>query len=730
MLRKVVSKSWPFLLLTTIVLSFTLRLFIPPSTFVTPDFGRSDILHSVLPGKLVLSQNLKKFDLPLWESRVAQGFPLMAEGIMGAFYLPNLILFGIFPFEFAVPLTYLSTFLIAIFGMFFLLRYLKINKQASLIGAISFSFCASIILHVQHINLIQSASLIPLNFLYFLKLEKEQSLRNFAFFSLLLSQLYLAGFVQIYFYLLILLTIFLFFKSNFKIELITKSLLVFSLAVMFSLGLSAIQLLPSLELTKTSSRERGLETVTILNAFPQKPEKLLTLINPFLFGNASDGTYNTTNWTQRGIFWESTSYIGLFPLFFAMLALVLILKHPKKRLELALVITLVFSIMLSFGKYSPLHILFSTPPLNFFRVPARFILFNQFFLAILAAYGANYFLNKANKNFRTLFSALLIVSITTDLFFYWFNYNPIGKFSDWFKNPRLAESIKLQNKEGRILSLGSSKYWNEIFTSYGWKDQSENYLFLQNSLSQNLNLSFGLSNLQVFEALPTRRYQALQNYLANQIKIGETKIEIPQTVQQLLDVNSVQYIVSANPVSSNNFSLIKKASNSKHIFFLYINNSLAPRFQLYSKWQKYDSVAEFKDKSQKINLKETLLLEKQPQIEPKENQGTLIVEKETQTEIQIKTQSKSPKLLLASDSYFPGWNARIDGQKTAIIPANLNSRAVAVPKGEHIITFKYQPKSFYLGAVLSLLCLLIALIFTTHSSKPKVSRQEHHISSL
>jgi hypothetical protein len=66
--------------------------------------------------------------------------------------------------------------------------------------------------------------------------------------------------------------------------------------------------------------------------------------------------------------------------------------------------------------------------------------------------------------------------------------------------------------------------------------------------------------------------------------------------------------------------------------------------------------------------------------------------------------------LILDDSYYPGWEALIDGHSTGIVPANENFRAVAVTPGIHIIDFRYRPTSFRIGAILSFLVLLVVLV--------------------
>jgi len=52
---------------------------------------------------------------------------------------------------------------------------------------------------------------------------------------------------------------------------------------------------------------------------------------------------------------------------------------------------------------------------------------------------------------------------------------------------------------------------------------------------------------------------------------------------------------------------------------------------------------------------------------------------------------------------YPGWYATIDDQPTEILRAYGALAAVAVPAGEHTVRFVYDPLSYRIGAVASLL---------------------------
>ena len=64
-------------------------------------------------------------------------------------------------------------------------------------------------------------------------------------------------------------------------------------------------------------------------------------------------------------------------------------------------------------------------------------------------------------------------------------------------------------------------------------------------------------------------------------------------------------------------------------------------------------------------------------------------------------------LVYASESYFIGWSARINGVPTTIMPANYAFRAVDVPAGRSRIEFSYWPPGLTAGLSVSVISAVL-----------------------
>ncbi len=67
-------------------------------------------------------------------------------------------------------------------------------------------------------------------------------------------------------------------------------------------------------------------------------------------------------------------------------------------------------------------------------------------------------------------------------------------------------------------------------------------------------------------------------------------------------------------------------------------------------------------------------------------------------------------MVILTDSWYPGWSARVDGREAKIEKAYGAFRGVVVDAGDHTIEMRYRPWSVFIGAAMSLLGACFALI--------------------
>jgi hypothetical protein len=95
--------------------------------------------------------------------------------------------------------------------------------------------------------------------------------------------------------------------------------------------------------------------------------------------------------------------------------------------------------------------------------------------------------------------------------------------------------------------------------------------------------------------------------------------------------------------------------------------------------------------------------------------------------IDYKFSAPSPQFAVFSEVYYPkGWNVFIDGTKANYVKTDYVLRGMYVPAGNHNIEFRFEPKSFYTGRLISIISnILVALLiiativyYATRKKKP------------
>ncbi len=77
--------------------------------------------------------------------------------------------------------------------------------------------------------------------------------------------------------------------------------------------------------------------------------------------------------------------------------------------------------------------------------------------------------------------------------------------------------------------------------------------------------------------------------------------------------------------------------------------------------------------------------------------------------IAVEIDAPDDGIVIVHESYFPHWEAHVDGRAAAIVPANVQFRGVFVDAGKHRIEMEYRPPGYRALALLSPLALLAAI---------------------
>jgi len=192
----------------------------------------------------------------------------------------------------------------------------------------------------------------------------------------------------------------------------------------------------------------------------------------------------------------------------------------------------------------------------------------------------------------------------------------------------------------------------------------------------------------------------------------------------LIDLYGVKYITSVTPLEENKkFELIyarleglegkREELLKENTIKLYKNRSPLPRAWLVKDYKVMDSIAILLKMMTKDFHpdREALLEEELPHFSPlsqrgEGKKGRVEFISETNNRLLLQARVEEDSLLILSDTYYPGWKAFVDGEKTKIYRADYTFRAIPLSAGPHRVEFVYDPLSFKLGALFTFLGII------------------------
>lgn len=77
--------------------------------------------------------------------------------------------------------------------------------------------------------------------------------------------------------------------------------------------------------------------------------------------------------------------------------------------------------------------------------------------------------------------------------------------------------------------------------------------------------------------------------------------------------------------------------------------------------------------------------------------------------VELETDLDRGGVIVFNERFDDGWTARVDGQRTEVLPANVIARAVVVPAGQHTVRLRYVPPGMAAGLSISSLTALALL---------------------
>lgn len=354
------------------------------------------------PWAFLMAKSLKQGILPFWTPLIQCGFPIAAESQMGLFYLPNIAFYLLLPFKWAYSYMNVFHFFVSGVGTYFYARKIGLSPAAAFTAGIVFLFGAGYGGAYYNITSLKTLAWFPWILWSFESMNASFRKRYLFLAGFLMSLSILAGYLQIAALMLFIcsiyvtLRLFVYPSLNQPWRERLKSggamLAAGAMAVVFSLP----QLYLTFELSQFSNRINLVESYAYVGSL--SPAALLTVVFPNL----------------QGLFRGTCIYSGIFALLFVTAAF-FIKSKELRRMSWVWVLLGIVALLLALGRWSPLYVaLVKLTQFYSFRVPAKFLIFICYAVAMLAGLGVHSILEdmktdgRARKIFMRCYGGVML----------------------------------------------------------------------------------------------------------------------------------------------------------------------------------------------------------------------------------------------------------------------------------------------------------------------------------
>ncbi len=299
------------------------------------------------------------------------GFPILAEGQIGAFYPVNILFLAAFPVKIAYNYSILFHYALGMFFFFAYLKRIRISTWGAFWGTLIFLLGSTQGGYFYYNYISQKVVIwLPLTLILIDRLAENTRFRDAFWLAAIFALEIFAGYLQIAVYS-VFFSCFYFLAVWFSKRSL-KLVFLFALSGILAIFFSLVQLLPTYELAQFSSRALAGKDLAYVGSM--LPVGFLTLFYP--------------SWDA---FLQSEFYVGILGLFFVFVSL-FTRKDPKEKIFW---FAAAFFLLMALGQYSPLYrVLVELTQFQGFRNPIKFLFFVTFSLAVLAAFGFDKFFGK------------------------------------------------------------------------------------------------------------------------------------------------------------------------------------------------------------------------------------------------------------------------------------------------------------------------------------------------
>lgn len=696
-----------------------------------------DFVEQEFPFRNLAATSLASGEIPHWNPYIFAGMPFTAD-IQAAFWYPTNLVMSLFVSDGYLSSGVMQFFILihyafAGFGMYlFAKKILDCDDLSAIFAGISYMFGGFIVAQAIHQMIVYHMALFPLVAYLFFRGFNDWKYALGA--GLLMGIMYLGGHPQSTLFF----TFFLGVAALY--ELTTRALrkhdgerldlgvvLRCIVPVVVGLGIFAIQLLPSQELADLSRRDVITYEKSVEGSLSWG--HLLTYVMPRLFGVSNAAQDATVPYWNGPYYmsWESALYIGVLPLFFALIGAAL---GWKRRYVPLLVGMSLFAILFALGENFFLYkIFFNLPLFDRFRTPARMVMVASFALAALAAVGLHHALLSDWKKRNSVFIAggvlagvwlLTVLGTFTASSFLPGVAAEANASINWAATsaalPVLALIgvvflIMMGKFRGSVMAIGVIVITLiELFT-YGqglnaspispeeqFRQQPELVELIKTEQAKDVNRArtrMGNTMLLKRNQGAYDRIQLIEGYNPLVLQRVSPETADPEAQADLMNMMwSITDAASGTADFQPRYTYIHRAK-------MYYKTEVRPDEQARA-LLKTDPTFDYRN---------VMLLEEQASISiAKEDPNPGIkMQRYSTDEIALEVTTAENGMLFLSEVYYPAWKAYVDDKPVKIFRAFTSLRAVEVPKGTHKVELRYESEAFATGSLITITTLILSL---------------------
>lgn len=680
-------RAWPLLVLAAEVLAFFRHILFYGHYAIPWDFR-----YYHLSQAWFIARSFARGELPLWDPYTYCGMPFYANLTAQLFYPPALAAILLSNWTGGGHLLYwlelqmAAHVFLAGASTYWLLRRLDVGRAAAVAGATVYQLGAYMASQAEHLGAIDAAAWLPLAWLAVIALGEGFRWRWLAGLSFALAMSILAGFPA---------TAAVVFISCFLLAAITavlrqarsRALLYTAAAVVWAVLLAAIQVFPTLQLSRLSVAQYRSHYLRTGGGMPLASLVSLVLPNHYGIFQFDGGTWKLP--------YEVTflyTYCGIPALLFAALAMI----FRRNRYTVSFAVLTLCAALWMLGDSTPVG------KTVFVLLPdaAKNSLYAQFALcafslgvAVLAGLGAQQLLLTRGRWLQ----AAVVTIVAVDLIAV-SSGRPFNTVDEQ-RDPGIA-----YDHYGGVAQIPSAlrRLANQAVPP--WRmDAMEGYADLITHAplfefpSANGNDPFALVRLM-----------QVRLSFCNGVLWGRY-YEIDNPDSPVLKLMNVRYVIASHVLAKPGGLVKVLELPATHV---YENPGALPRFFLANRVRRA------------AGMEEALALLRSPDFDPRAeavveapvelagaaSPGNVRVLEYGARGFTLQIDTPAPAFLVTSETAYPGWHAWIDGQARAPVLTNVAFRGLAVPAGRHVVKMRYDPEILWRSAWVTLAaCLTLAL---------------------